>query len=445
MTSTSGTGSMQDPHPITHPELTPDEDAQQRGDDPSNLITPLPPGPIVPAPDPAFTPDANLLQGLAQQFDDIGKRRRPHREDVLPYLLMRAYCPGDRGVRPTWPPLTCWESPDILLIDASHTGPFDASQLVASPISGRTYRVFVRLFNLGLVAALGTQVRAWYIDPGFFSGQPGYTPQFIGGTFVDLEDRTRAGAYALVELDAPWVIPIALTGHECLAAAASCVADQWTGGFDANQDRHVGVRNLMIAVGQQNIGPLLTQLGGMLPSGSALEVIHAGGAVVPLLQGLTGGRVAGEDGTTREIVAPDLASLQHGVLAKDGRHLLTAVIQDTGTVVAPSEALERAVPTPSPGSPTPRIDIFEQPGGTAQLLRSLDPHTLGTLGLTGGPRALGSLLPTTLQNTLSIGDLQASSIASALGGTPGATHLLRFVATDAAGGLIGGYSIGVAS
>jgi hypothetical protein len=45
---------------------------------------------------------------------------------------------------------------------------------------------------------------------------------------------------------------------------------------------------------------------------------------------------------------------------------------------------------------------------------------------------------------LDVADLDATSIAAALGGAKGAAHLLRFVATDAAGELIGGYSIVVA-
>jgi hypothetical protein len=45
---------------------------------------------------------------------------------------------------------------------------------------------------------------------------------------------------------------------------------------------------------------------------------------------------------------------------------------------------------------------------------------------------------------LAIGDLRAQSIAAALGGAKGAAHLLRFVATDEKGLLIGGYSIVVA-
>jgi hypothetical protein len=117
--------------------------------------------------------------------------------------MIRAFSPGDRGARPTWPPTPCWESPYILLIDASYTGPFDPGRLVGSPVSGRSYRVFVRVFNLGLLEGVGTHVRAWYVEPGFFNGDPGIEPHPIGGAYVDLEDRTRPGLSAWWK----WICP----------------------------------------------------------------------------------------------------------------------------------------------------------------------------------------------------------------------------------------------
>jgi hypothetical protein len=439
-----------DPHPVTHPELTSEDSARQRGQDPSNAIGPWPTSPPEPRnPDPRFQPDPrqpNLLIGL---FNEISKRHRPRREDVLPYEMIRAFVPGDRGARPTWPPTPCWESPDILLIDASYTGPFDPGRLVGSPVSGRRYRVFVRVFNLGLLEAVGTHVRIWYVDPGFFSGQPGYEPHPIGGAYVDLEDRTRPGSQRVVEMDLPWIIPPSLTGHECLLAVVSCPADPWSGGLDANQDRHLGQRNLDIAVGAQNIEPLIGHLGGKLPDGGALEVFHGGGAVVPLLSGVVGGRLAAADGAafSEEIVAPDPRTLRHGVEIGEGRHLLTAAWLKSATIAVPTEVLARATLQAS-GRPTrgetPPAHPFAQPGLAVRMLRGLDPKNSGDIALVGRPRDMAKLLPGALRKMLDIGDLRAASVAAALGGAKGTAHLLRFVATDEKGVFIGGYSIVVA-
>jgi hypothetical protein len=440
----------QDPHPITHPDLAPGEAARQRGTDPSNAIGPWPATPPdTRDPDPKFQPDPKLLKLLIGQFGELSKRHRPRREDVLPYELIRAFVPGDRGARPTWPPTPCWESPDILLIDASYTGPFDPARLVGSPVSGRSYRVFVRVFNLGLLEAVGTHVRAWFVDPGFFNGQPGIVPQPIGGAYVDLEDRTRPGSHRVVEMDLPWVIPSNLTGHECLMAVVACPADPWSGSFDANKDRHLGQRNLDVAIGAQNIGPLLGRLGGLVPEGGALEVLHGAGAVVPLLQGVVGGRLAGRGAAARKVVAPDPSALRHGIPIEGGRHLLTAARVKSASMALPTEVLAAATrtsrgPTAKGRSETTSPHPLAEPGMAVRLLRGMDPKSSGDIALVSGARDMGKLLPAALRRMLDIGDLRAATIAAALGGAQGAAHLLRFVATDPKGELVGGYSIVVA-
>ena len=436
-----------DPHRITHPQLGAEDDARQRGKDPSNAIGPWPTKPHDPRdPDPNFQPDPTLLKRLVGLYGEISKRHRPHREDVLPYEMIRAFTPGDRGARPTWPPTPCWESPDLMLIDASYTGPFDPGRLVGSPVSGRNYRVFVRIFNLGLLEAVGTHVRAWYVEPGFFNGQPGIEPHLIGGAYVDLlEDRTRPGSHRVVEMDLPWIIPAALTGHECLMSVVECPADKWSGSFDANRDRHLGQRNLDIAVGAQNLEPLIGLLGGKLPEGGALEVMHGGGAVVPLLAGVVGGRMVAARGkaSERKVQAPDPAALRYGIPAGDGRHLMTLVRSKTASMAVPTELLASSLLPGRTREARAAAGPLAEPGLAARLLRSLDPKDAATreLALIAGGKDMKKLLPAALRRMLGVGDLRAASVAGALGGSQGAAHLLRFVATDERGQLIGGYSI----
>src|SRR5579885_3291487 len=136
-------------------------------------------------PDSANAPDPGWIKQVLHDLAGSGdKRHRPNREDVLPYLLIRDAA-GDRGARPAWPPTACWESPDILLIDASYTGEFDPARCVANPTSGNTYSTFVRVCNLGRLPAVGTQVTLYWVDPGFFGpNSADYEPQMIGGAFV---------------------------------------------------------------------------------------------------------------------------------------------------------------------------------------------------------------------------------------------------------------------
>ena len=242
-------------------------------------------------------------------------RASPPPRRRLPLLLIRAYSPGDRGSRPTWPPIPCWESPDIAPIDAAYTGPFSVSRLVVNPTAGRRYRVFVRIWNLGLLPAVGVHVRAWFVNPGFFGGNPGnpaYQPVLIGGAMVNLEDRTRPDATAVVELDRTWDIPLDLTGHECLMASVSCPLDPWSGVLDANHDRHVGQRNLTILAGAADLKPLLLTLGQLVTKNGTLEITHGRGAAIPLVRAALG-RTKTEFGTAARMRAPAAKAMRHGV------------------------------------------------------------------------------------------------------------------------------------
>ncbi|WP_426303133.1 hypothetical protein [Arthrobacter sp. R-11] len=256
--------------------------------------------------------------------------------------MIRAYSPGDRAIRPTWPSIPCWESPDILLIDAAYTGPFSPAQLVGNPSAGRRYRAFIRVWNLGLFAAIGVHVRAWFVNPGFFGGDPtnpAYQPQPIGMAVVpQLDDRTKPGAMQVVELDRTWDIPATLKGHECLMATASCPLDEWSGALDANHDRHVGQRNLTILAGTDNAKELIFALGQLVTKTRTLELRHGGAAVMPLLKGILG-TAKTEFGTAARLRAPSIKSLRLGVPTGSGQHLLTMLLTDKGWLVADSARL----------------------------------------------------------------------------------------------------------
>jgi hypothetical protein len=398
---------------------TGDKTDTHRGKDPSSTVDTSTPF----VPDSANAPDPAKVKKVLHDLSGKGDRRRPNREDVLPYLLTRTAV-GDRGARPTWPPIACWESPDILLIDASYTGPFDPARCVGDPTSGNTYRAFVRVFNLGRLPAVGTQVTLYWVDPGFFGpNSANYEPQLIGGAFVDLADRSRPESVQVVEIAPAWHIPYELTGHECLMSIAECIADPWRGVFDSNNDRHVGQRNLTIATGHLPMTALINILGSRIPRGGALQVLHGGDAVVPMLHA-----VGGRHRDAVPIVAPVMEQIAHGVTVGDSVHLLTAVHRSGEIVVAPTEAMADAVPT---------LDATAVP----RYLHAADRQMLRNVALTGAGDMAHEVLATSMQRMLDIGNLEAGSIAAALGGGSEASHLLRFVASDAEGRFLGGYSV----
>lgn len=434
-----------------HPILTEEEDAEQRGDNPPGSFghTELPNGDL----DPDWTPTDDVKGAAEELIKGIGGERRPRREDVYPYLLIRAYSPGDRAVRPTWPSIPCWESPDILLIDAAYTGPFSVSQLVASPTAGRRYRVFVRVWNLGLFPAIGVHVRGWYVNPGFFGGDPNnpaYQPLPIGMAVVpQLEDRTKPGAMQVVELDKTWDIPSTLTGHECLMATASCPLDEWKGSLDANHDHHVGQRNLTVLAGTDNAKKLLFTLGQLVTKTGTLELRHGGAAVTPLLKGILG-KTKTEFGTAARVRAPSVKRLRHGVPTGTGQHLLTMFLTDTGWLVADSARLwdvavelgvvERGALGHGRGKGYEHP--FATPLGTRRVIERIGLDRTDQFGVLTGTEP-GEALLEGLGRLWGLDGLDAGDLAGALAEGRPFAHLLRFSHSGPEGQDAGGYSITV--
>ena len=436
-----------------HPKLSDKELERQRGEDPPDAVGVTPDQPAEPDPDPKFVPDPAREQEWRGIANEIGKEHRPRREDVYPYLLVRAFSPGDRGARPIWPPIVCWESPDILLIDAAYTGPFDPNRLVLSPVAGRTYRVFVRVWNLGLFPAVGVHVQAWVIAVGFFGtgnqNDPYYQQHHIGGAWIpELTDRQRPGSVAVVEIGPPWTPGPGDTGHECMIVSVSCPADHFDGPLLVNEHRHVGQRNLDILAPAASALKLITTLAGLVPKGFTLELTHGGPAVVPLLQALGGGK------RWARVLAPALKEIRGGVDIGTSVHLLTAFVENGRTVVVRTAALQKYVKrTPIDARKGGRIGgrsadddtgayvhPFAEPGGTRRLLEQLGPDRWPELGEVS-EKPLARTLAASLSRLLDIKGLRARDMARALGGPVGTKHLLRFTLTSPEGELIGGYSI----
>lgn len=260
-----GPGDQDDPD--TFPLGTVPEDEGVAGHRPAGRHTPA-------KPPEGWRPrgvDERLQRTYAGLLKERGKEHSP-----FPHLVVRAHA-GDRGARPVWPPTPCWLSPDIHLFPSSAVplgGTVDLSRSVLTPTVGDEYTVGVHVWNLGRFPAYGVMVRAWWVEPGFFSGTPDprYTTHFIGGAFTDLGDRDSGRAHRIVLLDRTWTVADTGMLHQCLFAVAESAPDPWTQVFDANADRHLGQRNLTLLGPAEDAEALLSMLHERLDPGMQLRI-----------------------------------------------------------------------------------------------------------------------------------------------------------------------------
>jgi hypothetical protein len=383
----------------THPKLTPDEDAAERGGDPDNPT------------EPKVAPDKPDPDRVKKVWGWLHDRRHPPRQDGLwPYLLIRA-AQGDTGVRQ--PPVGYfWESPDIRVYEGDVHDPNSAAP-VLHPTPGLPHSVFVHVWNLGRLPALGVTVRAWWANPSFsFDASSPEPPHYIGGTRVNLGDRTSADCHQLVRIEGLWTPVVENGGHECLLAVASHVMDPALGGFSASTDRHVGQRNVTLAAPQFDLTPLLNRLGAVLTVGSDLQLLHGGAQVAPIL--LAHKVVAGRDVVLpqlRDVVTPIPGQATVG-------HLGTVTRTLGGHAVIPGLASVRAMTDPASITTVDRGILL---GGRVSVERRISP-------------ALAVI------QALKVRDLTAGSIARAVSVTSGDGNLLRFQEVRN-GVVIGGYSV----
>jgi len=399
----------------THPTLTPEEDAAQRGGDPDTSS------------DPVVRPDKPDPAAVKQAWEWFGRKKHPSRQDGLwPYLLIRAY-PGDTGVRQ--PPVSYfWESPDVRVYAGDVAEADVANHVpVLHPTPNEPHSVFVHVWNLGRLPAVGVLVRAWWANPAFSFG-PGSPepPHFIGGVRVNLGDRSAPDCHALVRIPGLWTPVVENGGHECLLAVATHVMDPGGAGFAAGIDRHVGQRNVTLAAPHVNLGPLLNRLGAVLQVGSDLQLLHGGKDVEPIL--LAHKAVVGRTvtlPTTRDVVVPVPGLESIG-------HLGTVTRTLGGPVVASGATSVAALPR------TGSLLTIDRDA----LLRAGTTRLAGPAEATGAAaRAAKRISPArAVVEALDVRNLRAGSIAAAVSTSSGDGNLLRFQELRD-GVVIGGYSV----
>ncbi|MEO5651952.1 MAG: hypothetical protein ABIN79_11090 [Marmoricola sp.] len=387
-----------------HPRLTPEEDEQQRGGGPEHPSDQLPPRREKPDP-----------EAVDRVRDWMHRHDPPSRQDGFwPYLLIRAF-PGDTGVRQ--PPVGFfWESPDIRVYEGDVSDPASATPTL-HPRVGVPHTVFVHVWNLGRLAALGTTVRVWWANPSFsFGPSSPEPPHLIGVSTVNLDDRSSPGCHQLVRIPTPWVPVDENAGHECLLAVATHVMDPGGAGFEASTDRHVGQRNVTLAAPSTDLRPLLNLLGSALSVGSDLALLHGGDQVIPIL-------LAHKANLGVGVRKPTLLDIVHEVPGGNGiGHLGTVIRTVGGRVVADGHR-----------------SVTAMAGG--ENLAHFDRSTLLGDGVGRLQRTKHDISPArAVVQALGVRDLRAGSIAAAISSSSGAGNLLRFQ-EQRDGNVIGGYSV----
>jgi hypothetical protein len=365
-----------------------DPNAAGRGGDPDTSSNPS-----IPPLD--SKPDAAQLERVRGW---LSEHKRPARQDGLwPYLLIRAF-PGDTGVRSPALPVF-WESPDVRVYPGDVTDPSGLAATL-SPTAGQVHTVFVHVWNLGRLAAVGVVVRVWWANPSFsFDASSPEPPHFIGGASVNLGDRSQPDCHALVRVGT-WTPVEENGGHECLLATAESVLDPAQGGFAASTDRHVAQRNLMLAAPTEDLTPLLERLGAVLPAGADLELLHGGRELDPIL-------------------------LAHGL--RDPQRAFVTPKVDTGVVVADHPAAVDRIGVVR-SSVLGRVPVLAGPGGGIDT------------ALKGPPLVATRSPAVALIRALGVRDLNAGTVAQAVSSSSGDGNLLRFRAVRD-GTVQGGYSV----
>jgi hypothetical protein len=231
------------PEPFEHPKLTPKQDRLQRGGNPPARGAD------------AGAPARRILLGTP--FRPAGVPMSPthvpqtFRQDLLlPYLLVRAF-PGDHGIRPVKNVNVAAQSPDILVVAGDVKTP-DAQDPGLIPRFGRPHTVFVRVWNLGLLSALGVTLSVFETHMTGKLGNFQWTPpKLVGRRLLDLPDCHDPACRALFRLDQPWMPAVAAMfalRNAKLIATVGCFADpgpERAVPEDEEKDRHVGARGFM--------------------------------------------------------------------------------------------------------------------------------------------------------------------------------------------------------
>jgi len=319
-----------------------------------------PDSPAAPGWNPGDKPAENPLSGAKNDADrkklfdkaviDIlrsgGRASGPkfgHRKDeYLPYLVVRAN-PGDRGARPLSG--VFWESPDIFVepdLEAA-AAPDSPPSYAGLASAGVANTLWAHVWNLGQSPVYNARVEFYWFDPTLGFNES--AANFIGATYVSLDNRSSGKAHTFVKCPNSWVPKFLNGGHECLLVRCFEPLTDPLGPepWDASDDRHIAQRNIHV---QNASSPATAQIAlrlgcGVGPGQATLELHAVNVSKVPWLALLTHEKGHGlRDAENPNIIA---GLLPPTLWSNDKpRSMLKGLTQDTAkTLLCPSLKFER--------------------------------------------------------------------------------------------------------
>jgi hypothetical protein len=228
-----------------------------------------------------------LRRGSGRRGPTFGSRKT----EFLPYLVVRANA-GDRGARPLAGPF--WESPDIFVVANMHAAAAPAIPPTHGglAVAGRPNTLWAHVWNLGNAPVANARVEFYWCDPAL--GFNAASVNLIGVAHVDLGDRSSGMAHTIVRCPSTWVPSYVSGGHECLIVRCfdPLTDPLGPGGWNAWDDRHVGQRNIHVAIAASPaVAQIPVRLGCAVPPGpSQIEIMPVRPESVGWLSCLTGRR-----------------------------------------------------------------------------------------------------------------------------------------------------------
>jgi hypothetical protein len=192
---------------------------KERGADPAEVLHSSPPA------EPVLRSAPVTRAAVETRLARLAPRNRVRQDGLWPFLLIRDFVGDDGRARLT---RELRQSPDIVVV------PGDVASLAAgspttAPRRNVAHSVFVHVWNLGRLAAIGVQLTV-HAGPA-----PG---TLVGTRFLDLPDRSDPRCHAVFRVPGLWVPGEPVGSTIRLVARVSCLLDLHGPEVGSNPNRH---------------------------------------------------------------------------------------------------------------------------------------------------------------------------------------------------------------
>lgn len=185
--------------------------------------------------EPAYSSDPKKRDRLDARLRRELPKVRVRQDGLWPFLLIRTHL-GDTGQRPILQ-LILYESPDIMMIEGDVQQP-NQGPAVSTPRIGHDHTVFVHVWNLGKLAAIGANLSVYLSLPAATE------LQLLSSTYFNLPDVRSADCHQTIRL--PKLLRPTAAGRITLFARVDSLFDPCGPDYNDRADRHVARRSFQV-------------------------------------------------------------------------------------------------------------------------------------------------------------------------------------------------------